>query len=117
MTRRVSALLIVLAAATPAAHAQQGDLNELQLRGRQLFAQPCGLCHLHPVLGVKANPAALSKGTASGNDDVLRAFIVNGSERMPAFKYYLKPAEVDAIVAYLKTVPAPAEPASKGEGR
>jgi mono/diheme cytochrome c family protein len=31
---------------------------------------------------------------------------------MPAFKYYLKPAEIDAIIAYVRTVPAPAAVAS-----
>jgi mono/diheme cytochrome c family protein len=40
----------------------------------------------------------------------MRAFIVNGTDRMPAFKHYLKPAEIDAIIAYLRTVPAPAPP-------
>jgi hypothetical protein len=25
---------------------------------------------------------------------------------MPGFKYYLKPAEVDAIIAYMRTIPA-----------
>ena len=47
---------------------------------------------------------------AGGNDELMRAFIVNGSERMPAFKYYLKPAEINAIIAYLRTVPVPAAP-------
>jgi len=40
----------------------------------------------------------------------MRAFIVNGTDRMPSFKYYLKPAEIDAIVAYVRAVPAPAAP-------
>jgi mono/diheme cytochrome c family protein len=48
----------------------------------------------------------------------MRAFIVNGTDRMPAFKYYLKPAEIDAIVAYLRTVPVPAvEPQKTGDSR
>jgi mono/diheme cytochrome c family protein len=116
MRRAVSTALILLAAADPAAYAQQGDLNETQLRGRQVFAQSCGICHLRPSLGVKTYGPVLDKGATAGNDEVMRAFIVNGTDRMPAFKYYLKPAEIDAIVAYLRTVPA--EPAAKqGEGR
>jgi mono/diheme cytochrome c family protein len=47
MRRRIPTLLILLAAAAPAANAQ-GDLNETQLRGRQIFAQSCGVCHLQP---------------------------------------------------------------------
>ena len=55
----------------------------------------------------------LNKATAAGHDEVMRAFIVNGTERMPAFKYYLKPAEIDAIIAYVKTVPVPANEPQK----
>ena len=110
MKHSIPTLLLVLAAATPAAYAQQagGDINDTQLLGRQVFAQSCGVCHLQPSLGVKTYAPMLNKASAAGNDDVMRAFIVNGSDRMPAFKYYLKPAEIDAIVAYIKTVPAPA---------
>ena len=104
---RVSTLVFVLAAAAPAAYAQQSDVNETQRLGRQVFAQSCGICHLQPSLGVKTYGPLLDKAAAAGNDEVMRAFIVNGTDRMPAFKYYLKPAEIDAIVAYLRTVPAP----------
>lgn len=111
MKHRVSTLLLALVAA--AAHAQPSDLNETQLLGRQVFAQSCGICHLQPVLGVKTYGPSLNKATAAGNDEVMRAFIVNGTDRMPAFKYYLKPAEIDAIIAYVKTVPAPAPTVQK----
>ncbi len=118
MKHRVSTLLFVLAAAAPVAYAQQTDLNETQRLGRQVFAQSCGICHLQPSLGVKTYGPLLNKAAAAGNDEVMRAFIVNGSERMPAFKYYLKPAEIDAIIAYLKTVPVPALDIQKqGEAR
>ncbi len=110
MNRNVPALLLLLAVSTPAAYAQStgGDLNATQLLGRQVFAQSCGVCHLQPALGVKTYGPALNKAAAAGNDEVMRVFIVNGSERMPAFKYYLSPAEIDAIIAYVRTVPAPA---------
>src|SRR5262249_1807176 len=113
MRRRTPTLLILLAAAAPAALAQS-DLSETQLRGRQIFAQSCGICHLQPSLGVKTFGPVLNKAATAGNDDAMRAFIVNGTDRMPAFKYYLKPPEIDAIIAYLRTVP---EPAPKGEAR
>lgn len=107
MRHRISTLLIVLAAAAPAAQAQQDNLNETQLRGRQVFAQSCGICHLQPSLGVKTYGPQLNKAATAGNDEVMRAFIVNGTDRMPAFKYYLQPAEIDAVIAYLRTVPVP----------
>jgi mono/diheme cytochrome c family protein len=106
MRYRVSALIVLAAAASPAL-AQSTDLNETQLRGRQVFAQSCGICHLQPSLGVKTYGPPLNKAATAGNDEVMRAFIVNGTDRMPAFKYYLKPAEIDAIIAYVRTVPAP----------
>ncbi len=113
MKHGVSTLLLVLAA--PVAHAQQtgSPLNEAQLLGRQVFAQSCGICHLQPSLGVKTYGPMLNKATAAGNDEVMRAFIVNGTDRMPAFKYYLKPAEIDAIIAYVRTVPVPANEPQK----
>jgi mono/diheme cytochrome c family protein len=122
MTRTIPALLFMLAAAAPAAYAQKtdGDLNETQLHGRQVFAQSCGVCHLAPSLGAKTYGPLLNKASAAGNDDVMRAIIVNGTERMPAFKYYLKPAEIDAIISYVRAVPAQVARAaneSKGESR
>ena len=102
---------LLFALAATAAYAQQSELSQTQLLGRQVFAQSCGICHLQPSLGVKTYGPQLSKATAAGNEDVMRAFIVNGTDRMPAFKHYLKPAEIDAVIAYLKTVPAPAAPA------
>jgi len=113
MKHGVSTLVLALAAAT--AHAQQSTLNETQQLGRQVFAQSCGICHLQPSLGVKTYGPVLNKATAAGNDEVMRAFIVNGTDRMPAFKYYLKPAEIDAIIAYVKTVPVPAAPAPSAQ--
>lgn len=115
MKRRVSTLLFALAAAAPAAYAQRSDLDETQLLGRQVFAQSCGICHLQPSLGVKTYGPLLNRASAAGNDEVMRAFIANGSDRMPAFKYYLKPAEIDAIIAYVRTLPVPAAPAPSAQ--
>jgi len=121
MNHRLSSLLLALAAATPAALAQQSDLRETQLSetqrlGRQVFAQSCGICHLQPSLGVKTYGPMLNKAATAGNDEVMRAFIVNGTDRMPAFKYYLKPAEIEAIIAYVRTVPVNTSPNAPKQG-
>jgi mono/diheme cytochrome c family protein len=117
MKRNAPALLLLLAASTPAVYAQQaaGDLNETQLLGRQIFAQSCGICHLQAVFNTKTYGPPLNQAAAAGSDELMRAFIVNGSERMPAFKYYLKPAEIDAIIAYVRTVPVSAAPATNAQ--
>jgi mono/diheme cytochrome c family protein len=36
---------------------------------------------------------------------------------MPGFKYHFEPAQIDAIVAYLKTIPTPAAPAPAAPAR
>jgi mono/diheme cytochrome c family protein len=48
----------------------------------------------------------------------MREFITNGTPRMPAFKYYLKPEQIEAIVSYVRTVPvqAAATPARRAGG-
>ena len=105
----VPAMLCALATSAPAIHAQTAgnELTATQMLGRQIFAQSCGVCHLAPSMNAKTYGPPLNKASAAGNDEVMRAFIVNGTDRMPAFKYYLKPAEIDAIIAYARTVPAP----------
>src|SRR4029077_6164835 len=105
-----------LAAGWPlVASAQQaGDnLNEQQKLGRQVLAQSCGVCHLPPALGAKTFGPPLNKTAGGGDDDIMREYIMNGTPRMPSFKNYLKSQDIDAIMSYVRTVPAPA-PAAPG---
>ncbi len=93
-----------------------GDLNKTQTLGRRIYEQECGICHTQPT----AYPMygnLLYKDLVNGNEDAFRAYTQNGSKRMPGFKYTLAPAEIDAIVEYLKTVPNPSKKSQpKGEG-
>ena len=90
---------------------QAGDgLNDQQRLGRQILAQSCGVCHLPPARNTKTYGPVLNKNAGGGDDGVIREYILDGTPRMPGFKYFLQPAEIDAIIAYLKTVPMP-EPA------
>jgi mono/diheme cytochrome c family protein len=50
----------------------------------------------------------LSQETLEGREELIRAFIANGSARMPGFKVMYEPAEIAAITSYLKTLPKPA---------
>jgi mono/diheme cytochrome c family protein len=110
--------VIMLAAASQAAFAQQdANLSDQQKAGRQVFAQSCGVCHLPPSLGAKTYGPPLNKEAGGGDDDVMREFITNGTPRMPAFKFYLKPDQIEAIISYVRTVPvqaAAAGPARRG---
>jgi mono/diheme cytochrome c family protein len=100
---------ILAAIALPAASAQPaGDgLTDVQRSGRQIFAQSCGVCHLPPAINARTYGPVLSKDTAGGNDEVIRGVISDGTPRMPAFKHYLDRPQIDAVIAYLKTVSAP----------
>lgn len=110
MTRNAAVLVLLLTAWPQATFAQQADdtLNDTQKLGRQVFAQSCGVCHLPPAINARTFGPGLSKDTAGGSDEVIRGVISEGTPRMPAFKHYLQRGEIDAIIAYLKTVPATA---------
>lgn len=103
MTRLVALALAALPLAAPA----QEHPNERQLLGMRLFNQSCRVCHTKPQPTSAQYGPTLSRASLGGNDEALRAFIGNGSAKMPGFRYHFKPAEIDAIVAYLKTVPSP----------
>jgi mono/diheme cytochrome c family protein len=107
---RSAFVLGVLAAGGASAQQAATDehLTATQKLGRQVFAQSCGICHLPPQINARTYGPLLSKDTAGGSDEVIRGLISEGTPRMPAFKHYLARAEIDAIIAYLKTVPATA---------
>jgi mono/diheme cytochrome c family protein len=108
MMRKGWIFLFAVAAWPQAASAQQaGALTDTQRSGRLLFEQSCGVCHTKPTLISPLYGPALSKETLDGREDVLRAFIANGTARMPGFKTMYEPAQIDAIVQYMKTVPKP----------
>ena len=103
MWRGVLFLVLVLPDSTSA----QGALSEQQRLGQTLFTQSCGVCHLKPQITANTFGPTLSRDSAGGREDVMRETITNGTPRMPGFKHTFEPAQIDAIVAYLKTVPAP----------
>ena len=81
-------------------------LNDNELAGMRLFNQSCRVCHTKPQLTSTQYGPVLSKSSLGGDELALRDFISNGTPRMPGFKYSYQPDQIDAIVAYLKTVPA-----------
>ena len=105
--RRSCLAALVLASGLVAAHAQDDGLDGTQREGRRLFAQNCSICHLPPEKGAATYGPLLHKASAGGNEAAMRTVIVNGTPRMPAFKYHLKNADIDAVIAYLRTRPEP----------
>lgn len=105
--KRAAMLLAgTLCAGLPLAASAQ-SAGDQQTQGMGLFNQHCRVCHTKPLLTSPQYGPVLSKQSLGGDDRALHDFIANGTPRMPGFKYSFAPAEIDAIVAYLKTVPAP----------
>jgi mono/diheme cytochrome c family protein len=109
LPHRLLYILLLLIPALPAASAE--DATQQQLTGLRLFNQSCRVCHTKPTLLSGQYGPVLSMSTLGGNAEALRAFIGNGSARMPGFKYDFTPAQIDDIVAYIKTIPAAAQAA------
>ena len=108
MKRLVWMAVAALGVWPQSASAQQpAVLAEAQLLGMRLFNQSCRVCHTKPQLTSPLYGPELSQASLGGQADVMREVIANGTPRMPGFKLQFQPAQIDAIVAYLKTVPAP----------
>jgi mono/diheme cytochrome c family protein len=91
-------------------------LSAVELSGKKLFVQRCALCH--DLLG---QPATTTVGpwidrelvTARG-EEAVRNQIMLGSRRMPGWRHTLKPGQIDAVIAYLKTVTPDQKPKPGG---
>jgi mono/diheme cytochrome c family protein len=106
------AWLIAMGLAAAPALAQPAGLDETQRLGQRLFNQSCRVCHAKPQLNSVQYGPAVSRDSLGGDARVMREVIANGTPRMPGFNAHFQPAEIDAIVAFLKTVPSPSAPSS-----
>ena len=89
------------------------SLTEPQRRGESMFMQNCSFCHLP----LKENTKSTTGGTTIGTllnglfrsatpdrEKIFREFILQGTDKMPGFRYMLEPKELDDLMAYLKTL-------------
>src|ERR1700720_1803358 len=119
MNGRAWMMALVLWPIAAAAQPASGGSDQARL-GMRLLNQSCRVCHTKPQLVSPQYGPVLSMNTLGGKADVMRETIGNGTPRMPGFKYHFKPAEIDAIVAYIKTIAAPSDalpPAKAGSSR
>jgi mono/diheme cytochrome c family protein len=109
MLRRLVPFLAGVALTAGAANAQQGALSDNQKLGQHIVTQHCGVCHFRIQINSTATygPILSKASFDSGRDAELRGVIANGGPNMPGFKYLLEPAQIDAVVDFLKTVNAP----------
>jgi mono/diheme cytochrome c family protein len=104
--RRAAWVLAILLAGHAASAQQAGDsLNDTQRLGAQLFHQACVICHVKPQITAAVYGPALSRDSLGGQETVMRDVIRAGTPRMPGFQHHFTPAQIDAIVAFMKTLP------------
>jgi len=113
-----SALLFLIAAISQTAAAQpfpaEDSLNATQKLGRDLFTQHCMVCHEHTQITSAGHFGPdISGQSLGGKDNALVDQISNGSPNMPGFKFVFDPTQIRAIVAYVKSLPAPAQEAPR----
>ena len=91
----------------PSVDAQQTapSLSETEKAGQRLYLQRCALCHSGTApLYVTYGPPLDSQLTATRGEEFVRKLIMEGSPRMPSFRYTLDEAQVTRIIAFLKTL-------------
>jgi mono/diheme cytochrome c family protein len=80
------------------------SFTDAQREGLRLFSQSCGVCHTLVQQRSRQYAPALSRDTLGGDEELMREYISNGTPRMPGFRYSFEPAQIGAIVQYIKTV-------------
>ena len=108
-------VVLVCAAALLAAALLAPDSTTAATRaasGQQVFAASCAQCHAANTTATQIGPGLMGlykrkKMPATGkpvSDANVRAQIVNGGGGMPAFGGTLSAADINAVIAYLKTL-------------
>jgi mono/diheme cytochrome c family protein len=110
MLRGFSAAVFVVVSASGVL-AQDGAFNGAQQEGLRLFSQSCGVCHTVVQQRTRQYGPVLSRESLGGDAELIREYISNGTPRMPGFRYYFEPTQIDDIVQYIKTIPPQAAPA------
>lgn len=84
----------------------QTPLSSDQRKGRIVWLQRCAHCHdgvgtpTYDTLGPYVDAEVVTKRGDTG----VRDKIVKGSSTMPAFQWALKPAQIDQVIAFIKTI-------------
>ena len=110
----VLAVVFPLSLTAEAQQASSAALNDQETKGKTLYNQNCRLCHTpemekakDPTPGKSVGPSLVGvfRPPRSRPEVVVKTFVQQGvPDKMPGFRYGLKPEEIDAIIAYLKTL-------------
>jgi mono/diheme cytochrome c family protein len=105
-----AAFVAASASGVPAQGAPETAFNGAQREGLRLFSQSCGVCHTVVQQRTRQYGPVLSRDTLGGDEQLIREYISNGTPRMPGFRYYFEPTQINDIVQYIKTIPPQAAP-------
>lgn len=79
--------------------------------GKAVFDQRCEICHYTESTAQKIGPGLKGlyarmrfAGGEKVKDAVVTHWIETGGKNMPGFKDVLKPAQINSLIAYLKTL-------------
>jgi mono/diheme cytochrome c family protein len=112
----LTVLALALASVPVAVSAQQANLTESQMNGRRILTQNCNICHLPQNPGSPTYGPRLSKSSANGDDNLMRQVIETGLVKMPGWRYTLSASEINDVIAYVRTLPEPPAPTTRGGG-
>ena len=105
--------------------AKEAALTPQEQQGQMYFFQKCSICHLPPLVGstqaarLPFGPLLYGYMDNARNETRVRQVIRNGGAQMPGFQYDLQAADIEAIVAYMKSsmMKPPPEWFTKAEAR
>ncbi|HEY9126345.1 MAG TPA: cytochrome c [Acidobacteriaceae bacterium] len=113
MCRRelAGAAAAALALLLPAGCRSGAKLTPEQAEGQHLYAVRCAHCHRDNDLGLKPPPPELKGVMARGilpsgaraTDDAVRKTVLTGKGNMPSFAGRFTEAQMQALIAYLRT--------------
>lgn len=107
-----AAFVMVSASAALAQGAPDATFNDAQREGLRLFSQSCGVCHTQIQQRTRQYGPVLSRETLGGDEEAMRDYIGTGTPRMPGFRFNFEPAQISAIVQYIKTIPPQPAPSA-----
>jgi mono/diheme cytochrome c family protein len=107
----IAAFMITSLSAAFAQRTPDAAFTDTQREGLRLFSQSCGVCHTLIQQRTKQYGPVLSRETLGGDEDAMADYIGTGTPRMPGFRFNFEPAQISAIVQYIKTIPPQAAPA------
>lgn len=117
MLRTIVVFALAYALSGTVSAQQSTSLTPAEKTGRSVFQTRCAMCHVGQEPATEmATPAAerrpatmgplLSKANTA-NETALRQKIKDGSRLMPGYKHALTDAQLDQVIAFMKTIEKP----------